>query len=119
MRLAAAGRDTTKKARPRGLNENYGRELMELHTLGVDGGYTQADVVSAARAFTGWTVEKPRENGTFVFRPALHDAGEKIFLGHTLAAEPRHRGRRAGARHRRYARPLPRTSSRRSSCGAS
>jgi uncharacterized protein (DUF1800 family) len=86
MRLAAAGRDTTKKARPRGLNENYGRELLELHTLGVDGGYTQADVVSAARAFTGWTVEKPRVNGTFVFRPALHDAGEKIFLGHTLAA---------------------------------
>jgi uncharacterized protein (DUF1800 family) len=86
MRLAAAGRDTTKKPRPRGLNENYGRELMELHTLGVDGGYTQADVVSAARAFTGWTVEKPRENGTFVFRPALHDAGEKIFLGHKLDA---------------------------------
>jgi uncharacterized protein (DUF1800 family) len=69
-----------------GLNENYGRELLELHTLGVDGGYTQADVVSAARAFTGWTVEKPRVNGTYVFRPALHDAGEKIFLGHTLAA---------------------------------
>jgi len=85
-RLAAAGRDTTKKARPRGLNENYGRELMELHTLGVDGGYTQADVVSAARAFTGWTVEKPRQDGSFVFRPAMHDAGEKIFLGHTLAA---------------------------------
>jgi uncharacterized protein (DUF1800 family) len=73
-------------ARPRGLNENYGRELMELHTLGVDGGYTQADVVSAARAFTGWTVAKPRQNGTFVFRPAFHDAGEKIFLGRTLAA---------------------------------
>ena len=72
-------------ARARGLNENYGRELMELHTLGVDGGYTQADVVNAARAFTGWTVEKPRENGSFIFRPALHDAGEKSFLGHTLA----------------------------------
>jgi len=85
-RLEAAGRDTTKKPRPRGLNENYGRELMELHTLGVDGGYTQADVVSAARAFTGWTVEKPREDGSFIFRPALHDAGEKVFLGHTLKA---------------------------------
>jgi uncharacterized protein (DUF1800 family) len=72
--------------RPRGLNENYGRELLELHTLGADGGYTQADVVSAARAFTGWTVEKPRESGAFVFRPALHDAGEKRFLGHTLKA---------------------------------
>ncbi|HSU94906.1 MAG TPA: DUF1800 domain-containing protein [Gemmatimonadaceae bacterium] len=79
-------RDSTKKPRPHGLNENYGRELLELHTLGVDGGYTQADVVSAARAFTGWTVEKPRETGAFVFRPALHDAGEKRFLGHTLAA---------------------------------
>ncbi len=73
-------------ARPHGLNENYGRELLELHTLGVDGGYTHADVVSAARAFTGWTVEKPRERGAFVFRPALHDAGEKRFLGHTLKA---------------------------------
>jgi len=86
MARAAAARDTTKKPRTRGLNENYGRELLELHTLGVDGGYTQADVLSAARAFTGWTVEKPRENGAFNFRPALHDAGEKIFLGHTLAA---------------------------------
>ena len=81
----ASGADSAKKPRPRGLNENYGRELMELHTLGVDGGYTQADVVSAARAFTGWTVEKPRESGAFVFRPAMHDAGEKIFLGHRLA----------------------------------
>jgi uncharacterized protein (DUF1800 family) len=81
------GRSRARGARrPRGLNENYGRELLELHTLGVDGGYTQADVVSAARAFTGWTVEKPRESGAFVFRPALHDAGEKRFLGHTLKA---------------------------------
>ena len=79
------GADSAKKPRPRGLNENYGRELMELHTLGVDGGYTQADVVNAARAFTGWSVEKPRESGAFVFRPAMHDAGEKIFLGHRLA----------------------------------
>jgi uncharacterized protein (DUF1800 family) len=87
MMLARTARaDSTKKPRPHGLNENYGRELLELHTLGVDGGYTQADVVSAARAFTGWTVEKPRQSGDFVFRPALHDAGEKRFLGHTLAA---------------------------------
>ncbi|MEO6210201.1 MAG: DUF1800 domain-containing protein [Gemmatimonadaceae bacterium] len=77
---------TTKKPRPHGLNENYGRELMELHTLGVDGGYTQADVIAAARAFTGWSVEKPRESGAFIFRPAQHDAGEKLFLGHRLAA---------------------------------
>jgi uncharacterized protein (DUF1800 family) len=82
--FGATGTDSAKKPRPHGLNENYGRELMELHTLGVDGGYTQADVVSAARAFTGWSVEKPRESGAFVFRPAMHDAGEKLFLGHRL-----------------------------------
>jgi len=75
-----------RRGKSRGLNENYGRELLELHTLGVDGGYTQTDVVNVARAFTGWTVEKPRQNGTFVFRPAMHDAGEKIVLGHTLPA---------------------------------
>ncbi len=69
-----------------GLNENYGRELLELHTLGVDGGYTQADVIAAARAFTGWTIDKPRQLGSFVFRPAMHDAGEKVFLGHSLHA---------------------------------
>ncbi|MFI5242661.1 MAG: DUF1800 domain-containing protein, partial [Gemmatimonadales bacterium] len=74
------------RARPKGLNENYGRELLELHTLGVDGGYTQQDVINVARAFTGWTVEKPRQNGTFDFRPAMHDAGEKLVLGHVLPA---------------------------------
>jgi len=84
-KFGGIGADSAKKPRPRGLNENYGRELMELHTLGVDGGYTQADVVNAARAFTGWSVEKPRESGAFVFRPSMHDAGEKIFLGHRLA----------------------------------
>jgi uncharacterized protein (DUF1800 family) len=66
----------------RGLNENYGRELMELHTLGVDGGYTQKDVVEVARAFTGWTIDRPQMGGSFVFRPQMHDAGEKIILGH-------------------------------------
>ena len=53
--------------RPRGLNENYGRELMELHTLGVDGGYTQHDVIEVARAFTGWTIGSPRQDGGFRF----------------------------------------------------
>ncbi len=74
------------RQRRSGLNENYGRELLELHTLGVDGGYTQADVIAAARAFTGWTIERPQLGGGFVFRPALHDAGEKRFLGRTLDA---------------------------------
>ncbi|GAC1409027.1 MAG: DUF1800 domain-containing protein [Gemmatimonadaceae bacterium] len=69
-----------------GLNENYGRELLELHTLGVDGGYSQQDVINVARAFTGWTIKPPQQGGGFVFRPQAHDAGEKIVLGHRLAA---------------------------------
>jgi len=96
--------------RTRGLNENYARELMELHTLGVDGGYTQADVIEVARAFTGWTITRSggrrRETGRrregarrgpmdgsdesggirFAFRPEIHDPGEKIVLGHRLSA---------------------------------
>ena len=59
---------------------------MELHTLGVDGGYTQQDVIEVARAFTGWTIERPREQGTFLFRPAAHDQGAKTVLGHALPA---------------------------------
>jgi len=70
----------------RGLNENYGRELMELHTLGVDGGYTQKDVVEVARALTGWTIDRPQLGGRFVFRPEMHDAGEKIILGQKFPA---------------------------------
>jgi uncharacterized protein (DUF1800 family) len=69
-----------------GLNENYGRELLELHTLGVDGGYTQQDVINVARAFTGWTIKPPAQGGGFIFRPQVHDAGEKVVLGHKLAA---------------------------------
>jgi len=69
---------------PRGLNENYGRELLELHTLGVDGGYTQKDVTEVARAFTGWTIDRPRLGGGFRFDPRMHDDGEKIVLGHRI-----------------------------------
>ncbi len=69
-----------------GLNENYGRELMELHTLGVDGGYTQQDVINVARALTGWTLQTPREGGGFTFNPAAHDADTKVVLGHVLKA---------------------------------
>jgi hypothetical protein len=69
-----------------GLNENYGRELLELHTLGVDGGYTQQDVINVARALTGWTIRPPMMGGGFVFRPEMHDAGDKIVLGHRLKA---------------------------------
>src|ERR1041384_728327 len=90
----------------RGINENYARELMELHTLGVDGGYSQKDVQEVARCFTGWTIIAPRgaaaaaqavlngpagemlrtRAGTFVFRPGVHDNGEKVVLGHKIPA---------------------------------
>ncbi len=74
------------RGRRAGLNENYARELMELHTLGVDGGYMQRDVREVARAFTGWSIDRPRVEGRFVFRPFMHDRGEKIVLGHRIAA---------------------------------
>src|SRR6266568_1440554 len=69
------------KKNERGLNENYGRELMELHTLGVDGGYTQKDVTEVARSFTGWTLEKPRQFADFKFDDRLHDPDPKMVLG--------------------------------------
>ncbi len=83
---AISGAPRAARNRPRGLNENYARELLELHTLGVDGGYTQKDIIEVARAFTGWTLEQPRRSGGFVFRPAMHDAGEKTVLGQSLKA---------------------------------
>jgi uncharacterized protein (DUF1800 family) len=70
----------------RGLNENYARELLELHTLGVDGGYSQQDVVEVARCFTGWTIERPQQGGGFLFRPLAHDRGAKHVLGTTIPA---------------------------------
>ncbi len=70
----------------RGLNENYGRELLELHTLGVDGGYTQKDVTEVARCFTGWTIIQPQRGGSFTFNARLHDRGEKVVLGGTIPA---------------------------------
>ncbi len=70
----------------RGLNENYGRELLELHTLGVDGGYTQKDVTEVARCFTGWTIIQPQRGGAFTFNPRLHDPCEKVVLGVTIPA---------------------------------
>jgi uncharacterized protein (DUF1800 family) len=72
--------------RARGLNENYARELLELHTVGVDGGYTQEDVVAVSRAFTGWTIGRPGEGAGFRFAPRLHDRGPKVVLGHTIPA---------------------------------
>ncbi len=70
----------------RGLNENYARELMELHTLGVDGGYTQRDVTEVARCFTGWTIKNPRQGGGFEFNERVHDRGAKTVLGVNIPA---------------------------------
>ena len=80
VRRAAGKRPT------RGLNENYGRELLELHTLGVDGGYTQKDVTEVARCFTGWTIRNPQGGSTFFYNDRVHDKGEKIVLGVTIPA---------------------------------
>jgi len=66
------------------LNENYARELMELHTLGVDGGYTQKDVVDVARCLTGWTIDRPQRGGGFAFTPQMHDFGKKVVLGRKI-----------------------------------
>jgi uncharacterized protein (DUF1800 family) len=67
-----------------GINENYAREIMELHTLGVDGGYTQQDVQEVARCFTGWSID--RQTGEFAFHPRQHDNGSKVVLGHAIPA---------------------------------
>ena len=80
-RGAAVGKKTK-----RGLNENYGRELLELHTLGVDGGYSQKDVIEVARCFTGWTIANPRKGGEFEYNDKVHDKGQKIVLGHIIQA---------------------------------
>ena len=81
----AVRRNAQPKA-PRGLNENYARELMELHTLGVDGGYTQRDVTEVARCFTGWSIRAPREGSGFEFRERSHDNSPKVVLGHKIPA---------------------------------
>jgi uncharacterized protein (DUF1800 family) len=70
--------------RTSGLNENYGRELMELHTLSVNGGYSQRDVTEVAKVFTGWTIDKPAEGGGFKFDPRMHEPGPKFVLGHKI-----------------------------------
>jgi uncharacterized protein (DUF1800 family) len=70
--------------RPTGLNENYGRELLELHTLSVNGGYSQRDVTEVAKVFTGWTLDKPAEGGGFKFEPRMHEPGPKFVLGRKI-----------------------------------
>jgi uncharacterized protein (DUF1800 family) len=82
--VEAMARQISRRAH--GLNENYGRELMELHTLGVKGGYTQQDVIAVARCFTGWTIRQPDVKAEFVFAPFMHDTAEKVVLGHKIPA---------------------------------
>ena len=72
------------KGKRNGLNENYGRELMELHTLGVNGGYTQKDVTEVAKVLTGWTLKQPREGGGFEFDERMHEPGDKVVLGRRI-----------------------------------
>src|ERR1700687_4787293 len=73
-----------KRKANNGLNENYGRELLELHTLSVNGGYSQRDVTEVAKVFTGWTIEKPNEGGGFKYDPRMHQPGPKFVLGHHI-----------------------------------
>jgi uncharacterized protein (DUF1800 family) len=77
-------RPRAKGKQASGLNENYGRELMELHTLSVTGGYSQKDVTEVAKVFTGWTLDQPRKGGGFRFEPRMHEPGDKIVLGHRI-----------------------------------
>lgn len=81
------------KGRRNGLNENYGRELMELHTLGVNGGYTQKDVTEVARVLTGWTLKEPRHGGGFLFEERMHEPGDKHLLGHRIKSGGEKEGR--------------------------
>jgi uncharacterized protein (DUF1800 family) len=81
-----------RNLRRTGLNENYARELMELHTLGVDGGYTQQDIEQVARVFTGWTIDRPRRGAEFRFDARLHDNSTKMVLGHQIPARGKEEG---------------------------
>ena len=92
-RARTAGPVTQSKGRRNGLNENYGRELMELHTLGVNGGYTQKDVTEVARVFTGWTLNQPQKGGGFSFDERMHEPGDKTVLGRRIKANGEKEGR--------------------------
>lgn len=78
--------------RPSGLNENYGRELLELHTLSVNGGYSQRDVTEVAKVFTGWTIDQPAQGGGFKFEPRMHEPGPKFVLGHRIKEDDEQEG---------------------------
>jgi uncharacterized protein (DUF1800 family) len=82
-----------KRKKSSGLNENYGRELLELHTLSVNGGYSQRDVTEVAKVFTGWTIDKPNEGGGFKYDPRTHEPGPKFVLGHRIKPKGEDEGR--------------------------
>jgi uncharacterized protein (DUF1800 family) len=87
QRIRNKSQTNQSKGKRNGLNENYGRELMELHTLGVNGGYTQQDVTEVARVFTGWTLKQPKQGGGFAFEERTHEPGEKVVLGHRIKSK--------------------------------
>ena len=91
--MQAALKKDNKKPRPEGLNENYARELMELHTLGVNGGYNQADVIQAARILTGWTVDRPQRGGGFKFDANRHEPGTEKVMGKKFKDKGEQQGR--------------------------
>jgi uncharacterized protein (DUF1800 family) len=78
-------RPQANKNRPSGLNENYAREIMELHTLGVDGGYTQKDVTELAKVLTGWSIDQPQRGGSFKFNERAHEPGPKFIFGQRIS----------------------------------
>ncbi|HEY4357468.1 MAG TPA: DUF1800 domain-containing protein [Acidobacteriaceae bacterium] len=82
-------RNPNAKKGNRGLNENYGREVMELHTVGVNGGYTQADVTALSAILTGWGVDQPNQGGPFLFDPRRHEPGPKVWLGYQIEDDGR------------------------------
>jgi uncharacterized protein (DUF1800 family) len=86
------GSPYAKKKQNNGLNENYGRELLELHTLSVNGGYSQRDVTEVAKVFTGWTIEKPYEGLGFKYDPRMHEPGPKFVLGHRIKPKGENEG---------------------------
>jgi uncharacterized protein (DUF1800 family) len=87
------GSPYAKRKQNNGLNENYGRELLELHTLSVNGGYSQRDVTEVAKVFTGWTIEKPYEGLGFKYDPRMHEPGPKFVLGHRIKPKGESEGR--------------------------
>lgn len=93
--LAAERQRANPKQAGRGLNENYGREVMELHTVSVNGGYTQADVTNLSKIFTGWTIDHPELGGPFVFDPRRHEPGTKKWFGRTIKEDGFYEGVRA------------------------